>query len=89
MPTLLLSVEPRLVGPVSVGTVDIIKILREHLGIDLVMAKRYVDRCVFDGEQPVRIPLPSLQAGNAILSALEGYPPPALVRATIEPDTTD
>ena len=50
MATVHLNVEPVFCGPASVGTVELIKLVRERFGLSLAEAKAYVDRCVFDGE---------------------------------------
>ena len=51
-----LTVDPKFCGPVSVGTVDLIKILRDRLNLKLSEAKHYVDDAVYGGEV-VDIPL--------------------------------
>jgi hypothetical protein len=48
--TVCLRVEPVFCGPASVGTVRLIKLIRERFGLSLVDAKAQVDRCVFGGE---------------------------------------
>lgn len=78
MPTLRLSVEPEFCGPFSVGTVQLIKELREHLGVGLAEAHEYVSRCV-DGEQ-VEITV-SNEKAELLLRAIADYPPPAKVSA--------
>lgn len=50
MATVHLRVEPVLCGPVSVGTVELIKRVQERFRLSLTDAKAAVDRCVFDGE---------------------------------------
>lgn len=50
MPTLVLSVDPVFCGPMSVGTIELIRLLQSRFNFSLSVAKSYVDRCVFDGE---------------------------------------
>lgn len=50
MRTIRLFVEPVFCGPASVGTVGLIELVRERLGLSLSEAKACVDRCVFWGE---------------------------------------
>ncbi|HMS41531.1 MAG TPA: hypothetical protein PKE69_14965 [Pyrinomonadaceae bacterium] len=54
---LAIKIQPILIDSISVGTVEIIKLIREELNLDLAKAKAYIDRCVFDGET-VLIPIP-------------------------------
>jgi hypothetical protein len=58
--SVVLRIEPELCGPISIGTVSVIQLVAKHLELSLSVAKRSVDRCVFEGEQ-VHIP-----AGTAI-----------------------
>jgi hypothetical protein len=48
--TISLSVEPVFWGPISVGTVEVIQLIRKYFNRSLIEAKTCVDRCVFDGE---------------------------------------
>ena len=50
MSTIHLRIEPVFCGPASVGTVELIKVLRDRFELSLPEAKAYVDRCVFNGE---------------------------------------
>lgn len=50
MTTVRLSVEPVFCGPFSIGTVGLIKLVRERFNLSLGEAKALVDRCVFHGE---------------------------------------
>ena len=50
MASVTLSIQARLYGPVSLGTVDVIKAVQAHAGLGVGDAKALVDRCVFDGE---------------------------------------
>jgi len=81
MPSVKLSIEAQLCGPVSVGTVDVIKAVRLHAGLTLREAKAIVDRCVFEGET-VMIEGLSGPAANALVAALRVLPdaPPLNVR---------
>jgi hypothetical protein len=76
-----MRIEADLCGPVSVGTVGVIKLLRDRLALDLRTANEYVDRCVFDGESVV-IPAPSLEAAEGVVTALAAHP---RVHATVRP----
>lgn len=81
MATVTLSIQARLYGPVSLGTVDVIKAVQAHAGLGLGDAKALVDRCVFDGET-VTIPGLSDTSASALVDALRSLPdaPPLDVR---------
>jgi len=79
--TVRLSIEPRLLGAVSVGTVGVIKLVQLHAGLGLIEAKRLVDRCVFDGES-VAVVMPSLEFAESFIRAVSSEP--VKVQATIE-----
>lgn len=57
-------------GPISVGTVAHVKILREALGLGLADAKQIVDRCVFAGEE-VEIACPSSDVAKSLADKLQ------------------
>ncbi len=82
MTTVRLSIEPELCGPVSVGTVAVIKLVREHLGVSLAEAMDSVNRCVFDGEE-VELFAPSTETATRLVAALAELPPHPLVRAVV------
>ena len=46
-----LKVTPVFCGPASVGTVNLIKVVRESMGVSLAEAKELVDDSVFKGEE--------------------------------------
>lgn len=73
MASIVLSIEADLCGPVSVGTVSVIQLLRAELGLGLAEACEYVNRCVFDGET-VEIPAPSRGAAERALELLARHP---------------
>ena len=77
-----LRIEPELCGPLSVGTVKIIRLISEHLGIGLAVALGYVDRCVFEAEE-LDIPAPSAAAAARLLSAISALPPSPRVVASV------
>ena len=81
MPSVTLSIQARLCGPVSVGTVDVIKAVRVHAGLTLLEAKALVDRCVFKGETVTIVGL-SVPTADALIAELCGLPhaPPIDVR---------
>ena len=76
-----LSIEADLCGPISVGTVAIIRALMTHLSLSLPEAVAVVDRCTFGGER-VRLPAPSARAAAALLAALRQVPAAARIRAS-------
>ena len=72
-----LRIEADLCGPVSMGTVAVIRAIAKHLGLPLAEAQRFVDHCVFDGKT-VELPAPSVSAAEALLTAfreLRAAPP--------------
>ena len=77
-----LSIEPLMAGPLSVGTVEVIRLLRVHAHLGLAEAKHLVDRCVFDGES-VRIPTPSPSDAAALAAALADLPESPRIRVLI------
>jgi hypothetical protein len=78
-----LSIQPELCGPVSVGTVVVIRLVSQHANLSLAEAMKLVDRCVFDGET-VSIPTPSSDAAAALVRALASLPEVPKVEASIE-----
>jgi hypothetical protein len=73
MPVVKFSIQARLCGPVSVGTVDVIKAVHLHAGLTLPEAKALVDRCVFEGETVSIAGLSDL-AANALIAGLRQLP---------------
>ena len=54
---LVLTISGTLEGPVSIGTLCLIKVLQRYLGLGLVDSKSLIDRAVFGGETiEVQIP---------------------------------
>src|SRR5690242_10748232 len=68
-----LSIQAQLCGPISVGTVKVIRLVSEHARLTLSEAAKFVDRCVFDGET-VLIPMPSPEAASLLVDALRALP---------------
>ena len=83
-----LAIEPDLCGPVSVGTVAVIKALSVHLGLELAVAEAAVSRCAFEAE-PVVLRAPSQAAAQALLDTLAALPIAPRVRATLEVSRDD
>ena len=76
MPTVQLKIEPEFLGPMSVGTISVVQVLADVLGLGLKDAKDAVDACVFKGET-ASFHVSSADAGERLcqaLSALEGPP---------------
>lgn len=78
-----LSIEPDLCGPVSVGTVSVIRVIERTLELSLRESFEYVNRAVFDGEE-VQIPAPSSQAAAQCAAELSALRTPAKIRARVE-----
>src|SRR5262245_21288834 len=80
-----LNVEPVFCGPVSVGTVELIKLVRERFGLSLAEAKAYVDRCVFDGET-VALVAPTAEAAAVFAREVGALESPAKFNVHVEAD---
>ena len=78
-----LSIQPRFCGPGSVGTVEVVHLVREHAHLGLAEAKRLVDRCVFDGKR-VLIPMRSSEDAAALVDALRALSDDPRIEATVE-----
>lgn len=76
------SIEADLCGPISIGTVGVIRALMAHLTLSLTEAEAIVDRCVFDRER-VQIPVPSRAAAEALLAAWRLTPAALRISASI------
>ena len=74
MPTVTLYIEPELCGPMSIGTVAVIKLVMQHLALGPREASEYVDRCVFEGNAEVHIPAPSAEAAARFIAAVAALP---------------
>ena len=77
-----LRIEAELCGPVSVGTVSVIKLIAQHLALGVPAAMALVDRCVFDGET-VTVSAPSREAATSLIRAFAALPPVPRVSAEI------
>ncbi len=84
MATVHLRVEPTFCGPASIGTVELIELLRKRLDLPLADAKSFVDRCVFDGES-VAISVPTNDFAFAFAEEIGALPSPARYHARVEP----
>jgi hypothetical protein len=74
MMVVVLHIEAELCGPVSIGTVAVVKLLVRHLALGLGDALGYVNRCVFEGDLEVEIPAPSAEAAAEFMAALAALP---------------
>jgi hypothetical protein len=83
VPTVHLRVEPVFYGPASVGTVELIKLVRERFGLSLSDAKAIVDRCVYDGES-VAISALALEIANSFARDALVLKTPAKIRVDVE-----
>ena len=82
MPSVQLSIRGRFCGPLSFGTVDVIKAVGLHAGVTLAEAKALVDRCVFDGETVTISDLTETSARD-LVAALEALPDAPDIDATL------
>ena len=79
-----LSIEADLCGPISVGTVGVVRALMAHLSLPLGEALALVERCVFEA-QSVELPVASPAAAHALLAALDRTPAAKRIRASLRP----
>ena len=82
MATVHLSVEPVLWGPMSFGTVELIKVVRARFGLQLGEAKAFIDRCVFEGEV-VSFAVP-IEEAKAFAREVGGLKSPAKFHVWVE-----
>lgn len=67
---IILTVDPKFCGPVSVGTIGLIKLVQKSFDLGLAEAKSLVDKAVFGGEI-VEIQIPEHCKGSEIISEIE------------------
>jgi hypothetical protein len=82
MTWVLLTIEGDLCGPMSIGTVAVIRALARHLGLSLAQASAAVDRCVFEG-QKLTLPAPSRARAEALLAEFQKLPAAGRIHASI------
>ncbi|HEY3253281.1 MAG TPA: hypothetical protein VGJ91_05010 [Polyangiaceae bacterium] len=82
MTVIVLTIEGDFCGPLSIGTVAVIRALQKHLDLPLAEANAFVDRCVFEGEQ-VWLPAATRARAEALLSELSRLPAASRIHASI------
>ena len=85
MTTIELAIEAEFCGPISMGTVAVIRALMTHLELPLSNAVELVDRCTFAGER-VALSAPSRAAAEALLAELGVLPVASRIAASIGDD---
>ena len=83
MARVVLSIEGDFCGPMSIGTVAVIRALQKHLDLSLAEASGFVERCVFEGEQ-LSLRAPTRSAAEALLAEFARLPAAARIRASIK-----
>jgi len=83
MTSVRLSIQPELCGPVSVGTVRVIRLVSQHANLSIAEATEFVDRCVFDGET-VSIPVRSPEDAATLVRALGSLPNVPKIDVSVE-----
>jgi hypothetical protein len=82
MTPLVLAIDGDCCGPLSVGTVAVIRALAKHLELSLSEATELVNRCVFDGER-VSLAAPTRSAAHALLAEFSRLPAAPRVHASL------
>jgi len=82
MPQIELTIDGDLCGPLSVGTVAVIRAIERHLGLALDDATTLVNHCVFEGRR-VSLPAPSWEAARALLAEFERLPAAPRLHASL------
>lgn len=82
MVQVLLSIEADCCGPLSVGTVAVIRAIESHLGLSLRDATEFVNRCVFEGER-VSLPAPTRMAAETLLAQFARLPAASRLHASL------
>jgi hypothetical protein len=68
-----LAIQAELCGPVSIGTVAVVRVMRDQLGLPTGVATALVERCVFDGEI-VNLSVNSREIADRFVQALAALP---------------
>ncbi|MBK1856590.1 hypothetical protein JO972_16620 [Verrucomicrobiaceae bacterium 5K15] len=76
------SVDPKFCGPVSIGTLDLIRLIMDRCCLGLGDAKSLVDRAVFDGET-VELHVPRDCDAANLLEDMKNLDGPARVNAEV------
>jgi len=79
---IVLTIEGELCGPMSIGTVAVIRAIEKHLRLSLAEANQLVDRCVFEREK-VTLPAPTRAAAEALLAEFGHLPAAPRIHASI------
>jgi len=79
---IVLTIQGDLCGPMSIGTVAVIRAIEKHLGVSLAEANDFVDRCVFHGEK-VTLLAPTRARAEALLVEFGRLPAAPRIRASI------
>ena len=83
-----LAIDSELCGPISIGTVAVVRLLHEHLGLSIDAATACVDRCVFDTET-LHLELPSREAAERLVRALTALPSATRISARVESERAE
>jgi hypothetical protein len=82
MTRIVLTIEAELCGPMSIGTVAVIRAIERHLGLSLTQANECVDRCVFEG-QMITLNAPTRARAEALLAEFAQLPAAGRIHASI------
>ena len=82
MAVIVLTIEGELVGPMSIGTVAVIRAIEKHLSLPLSDAIELVERCVFEGKE-FRLQAPTRAAAQGLLSEFSRLPAASRIHASI------
>lgn len=79
---IVLTIEGDFCGPMSIGTVAVIRAIEKRLGLSLSEANGFVDRCVFERET-VTLAAPTRAAAEALLAEFSQLPAASRIHASI------
>ncbi|HYQ01262.1 MAG TPA: hypothetical protein VER96_21470 [Polyangiaceae bacterium] len=77
-----LAIDGDVCGPMSIGTVAVIRALAKHLALTIAEAATLVDRCVFEGAR-LAVDAPSRDAAEALLAEFQQLPARSRIHASI------
>ena len=82
MTRMVLMIDGDCCGPLSVGTVAVIRALAKHLELSVSDATELVNRCVFEGER-VSLAAPTRIAAEALLAEFARLPAAPRLHASL------